>query len=170
VTAEIDAAFPTLQRDGYTVTSPNTDRYNCVAWVVRDKEKWWEPALDGAFWPRVVADADLDVDDDLHEYTYMFGSLGFEECGDGALEDGVEKIALYAKETDIGASFDHVAFQTSDGKWSSKLGKLNDIRHANPTSVSGDGFQEYAPVALFMKRPRQPHDLADLPTGLLLPS
>jgi hypothetical protein len=160
----VDARFPTLARDGYTITSPRSDRYNCVAWIARDPHRWWEPALDGGYWPRQVVEEALDAGD-LPEYVKLFESWGFRECAGGSLERGMEKIAIYAE----GADFQHVAYQRSDGSWSSKLGKLNDVRHHQTRSLAGPSAFEYPPVRLFMARPRRPHELAESETGLLMP-
>lgn len=154
----VEARFPKLVRDGYSLTSPSTDTYNCVAWVARDVFRWWSPEeVDGYYWPW------SDKHQDLSEYLRLFEHLGFEVCPDGALEGEFEKIAIYAEEDE----FDHVAFQRSKSSWSSKLGELADIRHDTPASLQGEGYFEYAPVTIFMRRPREPHPLAD--SGLLLP-
>jgi hypothetical protein len=48
VSAELEGAFPNLAADGYTVASPKTQAYNCVAWAAGDVSRWWEP---GIYWP-----------------------------------------------------------------------------------------------------------------------
>lgn len=159
----VEAHFPTLARDGYAITSPRDDKYNCVAWVVRDQGRWWEPGLDGAYWPREIDEDELD-EGDLEEYLTVFESYGFRRCADGELEDGVEKIAVHAAE----GMFSHVAFQRPDGDWSSKLGMLNDVRYECVASLCGGGSQ-YPGVSVFMSRTRQAHALADSASGLLLP-
>jgi len=158
----IDDRFPTLAHEGYTITSPRDDRYNCVAWIVRDLRRWWEPALDGGYWPRRVSEDELDAGD-LPEYRRVFESVGFRECADGSLVEGQEKIAVYAD----GDSFQHVAYQRSDGSWSSKLGKLNDVRHGDTVCLSGSSPFEYPRVAHYMSRAREPHDLAESESGLI---
>lgn len=160
----IDDHFPNLAADGYRITSPGDDSYNCVAWVARDLSRWWEPAFDGAFWPREVNESELE-DGDLDEYLEVFRAMGFKLCGSAALEHGAEKIAIFAN----GSDFQHVAYQRSDGEWSSKLGSLNDVRHRNCESLSGSGAREYPKVAVYMARRREPHHLAESETGLLTP-
>ncbi len=157
--------FPRLTEGSYRITSKHDDRYNCVAWIVRDMGRRWEPAIDGGYWPRAVDPSMLDPDDDLDEFLWMFTEFGFEECLDGDLEEGIEKIAIYA----LGSSFHHVAYQASDGQWSSKLGFGNDIRHLVPSGLVGPLPGAYPDVAIYMARSRQPHELADSPTGLILP-
>lgn len=155
----IDDRFPTLAGDGYEITSSPDDTYNCVAWVARDLCRWWHPGdIDGFYWPR-----ELDDGDSLSDYVALFEYLGFEACTEGSLVSGYEKIAVYGRDNE----FEHVAFQREDGSWSSKLGELSDIAHPLERSLQGDGPFEYSPVALFMRRPRESHQLAE--TGLLLP-
>lgn len=150
--------FPKLAVEGYSVTSPRSDKYNCVAWVVRDIRRWWSPEdVDGYYWPW------RDKTEALGEYLRLFEHCGFSECSGGDLEPGAEKIAVYG-EDDI---FDHVAFQLEDGTWSSKLGELSDVSHNTLSALTGAGFFEYPPVLLFMRRDRKPHPLAE--SGLLLP-
>jgi hypothetical protein len=165
VASDLVDRFPALRADSFRITSQKDDKYNCVAWIARDTSKWWEPAVDGYYWPRNIDPDDLDPDDDLNEYMRTFSELGFVECGSGELEAGVEKIAIFASDS----SFEHVAYQAPDGLWSSKLGILNDIRHNSPDDLVGPPPGAYANVTTFMARPRQPHDLADSATGLLLP-
>ena len=163
--ATLEERFPTLRGRAYRITSQNNDRYNCVAWVVRDTGSWWEPAVDGLYWPHDIDPDDLDPDQDLPEYVRVFRELGFAECDDDRLEEGVEKIAIFA----AGLAFEHVAYQAPDGEWSSKMGPYNDIRHELLEDLIGNPPGGYTRVVIFMARPRQPHELADSNMGLLLP-
>lgn len=61
------------------------------------------------------------------------------------MEVGFEKIALYAK----GNEFMHVARQSPNGKWSSKLGRLEDVEHDSLEVLEGDA---YGYPKLFMRR------------------
>jgi len=75
----------------------------------------------------------------------MFSGLGFELCDNGVLEAGFAKIALYAK----GGEFMHVALQSPQGKWSSKIGGLEDIEHDTLEVLQGDA---YGYPKIFMKK------------------
>lgn len=154
----IDERLPKLSGRGYEITSPRTDAYNCVAWVARDVHSWWEPGVDGFYWPPGLGDGD-----GLDDYIRLFESLEFERCADGQLEAGFEKIAIYGEPPE----FDHVAFQRTDGTWSSKLGTLNDIKHDQLEPLAGTGVLEYGPSIVYMRRSRRPHPLAE--TGLIRP-
>ncbi len=154
----IEDRFPRLVTDGYLHTSGRADDYNCVAWVIRDVQHWWSPEdVDGYCWLRELGDGK-----DIASYERFFAQHGFERCDDGSLVEGTEKIAVYGSDE----IFDHVAFQRSNGKWSSKLGQLGDVSHDLLSSLEKPGVFEYPPVQFFMARPREPHPLAD--RGLLL--
>lgn len=131
-----------LTPDNHSVTSSRTDEYNCVAWAAGDIEAWWWPGSPDSFWPAGVrADETLDA---FHE---AFASLGYETCVSAELEDGFEKVALYANAE--GPS--HMARQLAEGRWTSKLGALQDIEHATPDDLADD---TYGRIVLLMRRPR----------------
>jgi hypothetical protein len=86
-------------------------------------------------------------------FVLAFGTLGYVACDDGLLEDGVEKIALYAElEPDGTLSPTHAAVQLPDGYWSSKIGDFEDITHFTVESLHGPVYGE---VVQYLKRPRQ---------------
>jgi hypothetical protein len=158
-TALIDDRFPKLASSGYGITSAATESYNCVAWVLRDIAQWWAPDLSGAAWM-----SGANGETEIEAYIALFSFHGFERCDDDELVESVEKIAIYGDDE----FFDHVAFQLPDGRWSSKLGELNDIKHDTLDGLAGSGYFEYSEMIQFMQRPREPHQLAE--TGLLLPN
>jgi hypothetical protein len=128
--------FPRLTADNHRVTSPESPDYNCVAWSAGDTQHWWQP---GVYWPVPVASYGLDA------LELAFRTLGYEPCPDGSLEPGFEKVALYAS----GQFYTHAARQLPSGKWTSKLGRLEDIEHDNPEDVAGGAYGE---VSGFMRR------------------
>ena len=131
--------FPHLIEYNHRVTSPESTDYNCIAWSAADIGHWWEP---GVYWP-IPASAN---DYGIGNLVQAFRSLGYQECEDGGLELGFEKVALY------GSFFfyTHAARQLPNGKWTSKLGKAEDIEHDSPEDVAGDVYGE---IVQFMKRP-----------------
>ena len=131
--------FPHLTAQNHSVSSPPSTDYNCIAWSEGDTEHWWEP---GVYWPVPVSPMEYGIG--ILEHALR--SLGYEDCDDGALEPGFEKVALY------GAFFfyTHAARQLPNGKWTSKLGKAEDIEHDHPDDVAGGVYGE---VVQFMKRP-----------------
>jgi hypothetical protein len=141
------AEFPNLtygKTGNHKITSVSTLRYNCIGWAADDPERWWWPNED-AFWP-----LDLPERVTINDFILAFESLGYRLCADGSLEDGCEKIALYAR---IYGNPTHAARQLANGKWTSKLGPFEDIQHESPDDVNGP---VYGSPACFMKRARAP--------------
>ena len=97
------------------------------------------------FWPRGVS-----REISLPAFLDVFLTLGYEECQDADLEAGYEKVALFAKlNTSGNLEPTHAAKQLPDGRWTSKLGPLEDIEHDEVEDVSGPSYGE--PVQ-FMRR------------------
>lgn len=71
--------------------------------------------------------------------------MGYVACDDGMLEAGYVKVALYGSTW----YYTHAARQLSSGKWTSKLGKAEDIEHDGPDDVAGGIYGE---VVLYMRR------------------
>jgi hypothetical protein len=131
--------FPRLTEHNHRVTSPPTPDYNYSAWAAESTERWWQP---GVFWPIEPHPDDYG----LEILVQAFVSLGFEQCDDGAFENGYEKVALY------GSAFlyTHAARQLPNGRWTSKLGRSEDIEHDSPDDLE-DGV--YGGVHQYMRRP-----------------
>ena len=85
------------------------------------------------------------MESDVAAFVAAFSTLGYEPCTDGTLEDGFEKIAIYRSPSGI----QHAARQLSTGKWTSKLGSLEDIEHATPAELEGS---EYGQVVQYLRR------------------
>lgn len=131
--------FPCLTQNNHRPTSPADVGYNCIAWSAGETVHWWQP---GIFWP---IESSWD-DHGIGALEQAFQSLGYQECPKADLEPGFEKIALYGS----GFVYTHAARQLPNGKWTSKLGKAEDIEHDTPNDVSGGLYGE---VVQFMKRP-----------------
>lgn len=137
----IEFLFPKLRASGYAITSPKTAEYNCIAWAAGDMGQWWEPFGDRHCWP-----ADAINEYSLIAFSQAFAACGYLPCDIAELENGFEKIAIYV---DAEGMPSHAARQLPSGKWTSKLGKLEDIEHDTLTALEGDA---YGTVALVMKR------------------
>jgi hypothetical protein len=85
------------------------------------------------------------MESDVAAFVAAFGTLGYEPCADGTLEDGFEKIAIYRSPSGI----QHAARQLSTGRWTSKLGGLEDIEHGSPAELEG---AEYGQVVQYLRR------------------
>jgi hypothetical protein len=74
------------------------------------------------------------------------------KCANGSPESGTEKIAIYATKADRGRLVpQHAARQLVDGRWTSKIGELEDINHLSLKDVN---CRDYGSAVRFMKRPR----------------
>lgn len=145
IVEEIENLFPGLQGSTYRITSPRDDSYNCIAWAAGDTQSWWWPAVgDNLFWPGGVPGVET-----LPAFQQAFESLGYAVCPTEDMEAGFEKIALFADAQGLPL---HAARQLPDGRWTSKLGELEDIEHAL-RDLEGAA---YGTVALLMKRPQTP--------------
>ena len=139
---DLRALFPALSQDAVE-TSPRDDSYNCVAWAGGDTERWWWPGgfpTYGAHWP--ISSTDVTVEG----FVEAFRSLGYDVCDDGSWEKGFEKVALYV---DGDGQPTHMARQLSSGKWTSKMGRLEDIAHPTAEELCGGS---YGAVTRYMKR------------------
>jgi len=136
--------FPILETSGYSVTSPATMEYNCIAWAAEDSKTWWWPdPFNQYYWPSGIL-----REDTIDAFVKAFELFHYTICSDANYEIGYEKISIYAKRDGRPT---HAARQISFEKWTSKIGKLEDIEH-DINALSGDIYGE--PV-VFMKRPRK---------------
>ena len=133
-----DPAFPRLTPHYHRPTSPPTPDYNCIAWAAVDVARWSQP---GVYWP-IEATRD---EFGLGILEGAFLALGYKPCEDDRPEPGYEKVALYGSSL----YYTHAARQLPDRRWTSKLGKAEDIEHDTPDHVAGGIYGE---VAGFMKR------------------
>lgn len=138
----LDAIFPGLARGACAITSARSKRYNCIAWAAGEESSWWWPGpnVDVEYWPAVPRVETLDA------FQSLFASLGYVTCAAGDVESGFEKIAIFANDA---REPKHAARQLPNGRWTSKLGVLEDIEHALH-DLEGD---EYGAVQVVMKRP-----------------
>jgi len=130
--------FPRLTPGNHRITSPETTDYNCIAWSASDTNRWWQP---GVYWPVAVPPDEYGIE----TLEQAFLSLGYEVCPDGNLEAAFEKVALYG----LGLLYTYAARQLLDGRWTSKLGRGQDIEHDTPDDVAGGVYGE---VVEFMRR------------------
>ena len=137
----MSADFPRLTESNHRITSPPTRNYNCIAWSAVDTDHWWQPRV---YWPIEAPPDEFGIGG----LTLAFKSLGYQECEDSTLEAGFEKVALYG----TSLFYTHAARHLPNGKWTSKLGRAEDIEHDTPEDVA-EGI--YSFIVQFMKRPVQ---------------
>lgn len=78
-------------------------------------------------------------------FVAAFATIGYQPCLDGSLEDGFEKLAIYH----LPSGVQHAARQLSSGRWTSKLGSLEDIEHSSPAELEG---AIYGTVVQYVRR------------------
>lgn len=139
--------LPNLSDHNCTITSKATPSYNCIAWAAGDSSRWWEPdQFFLYYWPPGIPRV-FTVD----AYMQAFGTLGFRLCFDGVLEEGIQKVAIFASGPPEAERPTHAALQLPDGTWTSKLGECEDITHQTAGDVDGPC---YGQVRCFLARPR----------------
>jgi hypothetical protein len=137
--------FPNAHDKNHKPESPATPRYNCLAHALHnDLLNIW-PGEDTS-WPQ-----DMNRVETTANLVNFLGRLGFADCqGDVTVEPGFEKLAIYERD----GVPQHVARQKSNGQWTSKLGALVDVAHADPQVLAGGNVPNgYGAVAKVMKRP-----------------
>lgn len=142
--APFNKTFPNLKEDRFSVTSPSTPSYNCIAWAAGDMTTWWWPDPQSQyFWPDYAP-----RECTLNAFIIAFNGIHYVPCESGDFEKGFEKIAIYSDKMKTPT---HAARQLDNGSWTSKLGRCNDISH----DVIGVSGSTYGQIAVFMKRPVQ---------------
>jgi hypothetical protein len=139
---DYDKDFPNLKSTGYARTSEPED-YNCIAFAVGDKKKWWWPSgSEDEYWP-------LPIPDEISQQSFAeaFATAGFVPCENGDPDAGSYKIALYG----FGIKdIQHAArLEAGANKWKSKLGAHEDIEH----TLEGLEGPCYGKVLAYFRRP-----------------
>ena len=86
----------------------------------------------------------------IEAFVLAYETLGFRLCFSSALENGIEKIALFGKEQGGVTTPTHAALQLESGAWTSKLGDFEDIRHVTVDAVRGPAYGQ--PVCFLARR------------------
>nr|WP_206107193.1 hypothetical protein [Paenibacillus apii] len=84
---ELENHFPNLRYTPWSLTSPRTPEYNCIAWAASENDRWWWPDKAGlAYWPdEVPREVTLDA------FIAAYGTLGYKTCDDDKLESVLRK-------------------------------------------------------------------------------
>lgn len=143
--SQLETIFPGLTHGHYRITSPQTPRYNCIAWAAEDTNSWWWPVPKkffqlGYHWPEEVPRKET-----LPAFVAAYESLGYEKCDTSEHEEGFQRVAIFSDEHDKPT---HAARQLENGYWTSKCGKLEDIEH----ELSLLEGERYGTVACIMKK------------------
>jgi hypothetical protein len=139
-----DELFPELAVTGYRITSSIDTQYNCVAWALGFTQKWWWPESDEddtSFWPAAVPNVA-----NVNAFEALFQWMGYSPTSDEGHRPWIDKLALFV---DSEGEPSHVARQLPNGKWTTKLGELEDIEH-ELRALEGS---EYGTVIRIYQRP-----------------
>ena len=158
--------FPKLKDDEtFTIESPETSGYNCIAWARGFDDRWVDYIDDRSpkkWWPSGVV-----RDWNPPTLIMAFEAVGFEPCGmDDSFEEGYDKAALYkvspfyepvSKEWKP-EGWCHAAKIVANGVYHSKIGPSFDVRHR-----SGDLFEgtSYGEVYQIIRRPIEGRSIVD---------
>lgn len=141
----LETVFPRLNDGRWSVTSPQDEDYNCIAWAAEDNSHVWWPN-ERVYWPIPSRINTVEC------FLEAFATLGYVQCSNGKFEIGYQKVALY---TDVFRSPKHMARQTLFGQWLSKLGPCEDIMHCKLSQLNGTGPIPngiYGAASAYMKR------------------
>lgn len=143
--------FPKLKSDPhFSITSPLTDVYNCIAFAMGTQEMWIacaNPNGTFAWWPPTV-ERTMNPQSLINAFAYM----GFQQCDNPLPEEGYDKVVLYKTFAEDIQEYEwtHAAKVFSDNELHSKVGSYKDIHHRDGDIFEGTDYgQEYA----YMKRP-----------------
>ncbi len=143
----LESLFQNLRDGRYEIKSHQTVNYNCIAWAATETHRKWWPV--GAYWPPNVP-----REETVPAFILAFATRGYEQCDNGVLEDGYEKVVIYV---DSSQTPTHMARQLSSGQWTSKLGDLEDIEHETLRQLE-EGH--YGRAIQYLKRPVANHKRA----------
>lgn len=136
----VQLRFPKLTDENHSITSPSTDNYNCIAWAYEVSNKLMWPGYPDYYWPSGIVGRD-----ELQTLIQLYLDSGYEECENSQQEAGFKKVAIYVNEE--GPT--HAARQLASGRWTSKLGMLEDIEHDTPEALEGES---YGKAAVFLRK------------------
>jgi len=134
--------FPNLIESNHNITSDASAEYNCFSWAADETTRRWEPdQMEINYWPQGVA-----REMRMEAFIEAYGTRGYSQCDSIKVEEGFEKIMLYAGEDGTPT---HAAKQLPNGRWTSKLGNFEDIEHETPACLEGP---LYALASVCLKR------------------
>jgi hypothetical protein len=135
--------FPQIHEGNHRKTSDPDSSYNCLAWASHHTDRWLDPLKPMGYWP-----PDVPLRLTLNNLTIIYGAEGWSRCDSPDVEPGYEKLAIYTDRRGLPL---HAARQLANGKWTSKLGELEDIEHDDLQIFDGSS---YGTPARYMRRLR----------------
>jgi hypothetical protein len=139
---EIEAYFPSLQESGYEITSPPTPEYNCIAWAAGNDDVWgWPDPFEDFYWPSEAQRIET-----LEAFVQAFGLDGYHKIVDTSTVPIGNRVAIFVDRQGIPT---HASRQLPNGRWTSKLGQLEDIEHYSLDGLEGS---VYGTVAVILEK------------------
>lgn len=120
--------MPHLLDSAIGVEAPASLNYNCIAHSVGKNDVWIAP-------PPSLADAD----DFFAGFGYV-PSLPPTDPRAFALSAGIDKVVLFATESDGSVNPTHAIRQTCDGDWTSKNGQWMQVEVDSPLQMEGPAY------------------------------
>lgn len=147
--------FPDLKNDvNFEILSPQTPKYNCIAWAMQFEDRWVSIfEYPGYWWPDGV-EKTMSPSALIH----AFEAVGFTLCDNSNWEDEFDKVVLYKKADED--QWTHAARIVSETTEHSKFGPSFDGTHShNVLCATGLGYenQSYGVAYAFMKRSKTFH-------------
>src|SRR5262249_47589624 len=133
--------IPRLNDQIGEIKSKATTRYNCIAWAAGVQTQWWWPdramvARKLCYWPPKVP-----IELSFDAFFQAYGTLGYQQCNDGDLEAGYEKVAIFGKRNAFGVlEPTHAALKCADGRWTRKRGPHKDEEQNTLDAVDGQTY------------------------------
>jgi hypothetical protein len=151
---QLESELENLKGTGYDnhpispQTAPLPKGYNCIAFAAGHTDKAWWPHLTNKvfFWPPHLKREFPGVETQ-ENFIQVFQWKGYTKCNNGQPFKGIEKIVIFL----LNGRPTHAARQLESGLWTSKCGRLEDIRHETLAAVEG---KMYGKAVIFMHRRR----------------
>ena len=141
---KIREEFPNLLTSNYSIISPASTEYNCIAWAAQDSKAWWWPDANYQYyWP-----PEIPRKQSLETFVKAFEILGYTSSDNAEYEEGFEKIAIYVDEN---GKPTHTSRQLISGRWTSKMGSSEDIEH-DFDALSGPKYGSVVTIMKWRKR------------------
>ena len=86
----IEKKFPNLKSEGYSIESPPTIEYNCIAWAAGEDYRWWWPDNSyTSYWPE-----NIPRKTNIESFIMAFEKIGYKKCKNAEYESLFEKICI----------------------------------------------------------------------------
>ncbi|WP_426733087.1 DUF6209 family protein [Myxococcus faecalis] len=131
-------SFPHLTADTFVGIGPSSQRYNCIAWTLGNRNEW--------VWPGTR----------VEDFDQLYAQQGYQPLDtlDLSHDPTLEKVVIYGRKPVTGngpLEVTHGALMDEQGRFTSKIGTQPLIRHNSADDLTGPSYG--APVRVYV-RPR----------------